>query len=284
MPSSLEIAERMRTFHDIADIVNAMKAYASVTARRTEEIVPKIRMYEENMLNAMSDILLYFPDMPLSRNNGGRRVLVGFGSSQGLCGPYNDRVAEAVAETVSETDVLFIVGKRLASSLELRHTVFAEYGESVLSINGIQPALEAITTKIMQIYKGQEFFNLTLLFTYVSEDKALVSVEQVLPPPDISSVRHRGKNNRQKPFTYLNPEIIFTAALEEFLYISLYRAYAESLRSENWYRLRSMEGASENLKRQISELGSLQKYVRQEEITEEMLEILGSGMFYKFVL
>jgi ATP synthase F1 gamma subunit len=232
----------------------------------------------------MSDILLYFPDMPLSRNNGGRRVLVGFGSSQGLCGPYNDRVAEAVAETVSETDVLFIVGKRLASSLELRHTVFAEYGESVLSINGIQPALEAITTKIMQIYKGQEFFNLTLLFTYVSEDKALVSVEQVLPPPDISSVRHRGKNNRQKPFTYLNPEIIFTAALEEFLYISLYRAYAESLRSENWYRLRSMEGASENLKRQISELGSLQKYVRQEEITEEMLEILGSGMFYKFVL
>jgi len=282
MPSSLEIEEKIRTFHDIADIVNAMKAYARVTARRTEEIVPKIRMYERNMLNAISDILLYFPDMPLLKNNGGRRILVGFGSSQGLCGPYNDKVAEAAAETLSETDVLFIIGKRLASSLEPRHIVFSQYGESILSINGIQPALNAITAEIMQIYKEQEFFNLTLLFTYVSENRALVSVEQILPP-DISSVRLK-KNNGQRPFTYLDPEVIFTAALEEFLYISLYRAYAESLRSENWYRLRSMEGASENLKRRIGELGSLQKYVRQEEITEEMLEILGSGMFYKFNL
>jgi F-type H+-transporting ATPase subunit gamma len=280
MPSSLEIEERIRTFHDIADIVNAMKAYAGLTVRRTEEIVPEIRMYEENMLNAMSDILSYFPDMPLLRDNGGRRILVAFGSSQGLCGPYNDRVAETVAETILGTDVLFIIGKKLASSLELRHTVFAEYAESVLSINGIQPALQAITTKIIQIYKKEEFLNLTLLFTYVSEGKALVSVEQVLPP-DISSVRQQETNNRQKPFTYLDPEIIFAAALEEFLYISLYRAYAESLRSENWYRLRSMEGASESLKRRIGDLGSLQKYVRQEEVTEEMLEILGSGMFYK---
>jgi len=54
----------------------------------------------------------------------------------------------------------------------------------------------------------------------------------------------------------------------------------ESLRSENWYRLRSMEGASEALKRQLSNLTSMQMYTRQEEITEEMLEILGSGMFF----
>ena len=41
-----------------------------------------------------------------------------------------------------------------------------------------------------------------------------------------------------------------------------------------------MEGAAENIKRRISDLDSSQKYIRQEEITEEMLEILGSGMFY----
>ena len=82
------------------------------------------------------------------------------------------------------------------------------------------------------------------------------------------------------PFTYLNAEVIFARALDELLYISFYRCYAESLRSENWYRLRRMEGASDILQKHIGELSSLQKYVRQEEITEEMLEILGSGMFY----
>jgi len=45
--------------------------------------------------------------------------------------------------------------------------------------------------------------------------------------------------------------------------------------------MRSMEGASETLKRQLSDLNAMQMYTRQEEITEEMLEILGSGMFFK---
>ncbi|HSB52565.1 MAG TPA: hypothetical protein VLD40_07885 [Dissulfurispiraceae bacterium] len=41
-----------------------------------------------------------------------------------------------------------------------------------------------------------------------------------------------------------------------------------------------MEGASENLRGHISELDSLRNYIRQEEITEEMIEVLGSGMFF----
>jgi len=44
--------------------------------------------------------------------------------------------------------------------------------------------------------------------------------------------------------------------------------------------MRVLEGATENLKRRISELGSLRNYLRQEEITEEMLEILSSGGGY----
>jgi F0F1-type ATP synthase gamma subunit len=69
--------------------------------------------------------------------------------------------------------------------------------------------------------------------------------------------------------------------LEEFLSASLYRCYVESLRSETWFRLRTMEEASESLKKRIAELSSQQNYVRQEEITEEMLEILGGGMFFR---
>ncbi|MGE5299520.1 MAG: F0F1 ATP synthase subunit gamma [Acidobacteriota bacterium] len=107
------------------------------------------------------------------------------------------------------------------------------------------------------------------------EKKAKISVERILPPAidGIPPVKN-------PPLTYMEPGTIFDNILEEFIYISLYRCYVESLRSENWYRLRSMEGASESLKKHLSELSSLQRYIGQEEITEEMLEILGSGMFY----
>ena len=42
--------------------------------------------------------------------------------------------------------------------------------------------------------------------------------------------------------------------------------------------MRVLEGATESLKRRIAELGAQRNYLRQEEITEEMLEILSSGV------
>ena len=99
----------------------------------------------------------------------------------------------------------------------------------------------------MDIYRKKEFYNLTFIFTSVFENKAQIVTEQILPP-DIDRILAMGADNIA-PFTYLNAEVLFTRSLEEFLYISLYRCYVESLWSENWYRLRSMEGASETVKK-----------------------------------
>jgi F-type H+-transporting ATPase subunit gamma len=279
LQSSADYEKRIKAFYTIEDIVSAMKAYAGVTIRKTEEIVPNIREYEKNMLSAMSDVMAHYPDITLGKQNEGKRILVAFGSSQGLCGPYNEKISDAISEVITDKDVLFLIGRRLESSVGLRNIVFKVSSESVLSINGIQPALKETISQIMNIYKDEEFYNITFVFTYISEKKAMISVERILPP-EIERM-HTIDSIKNPPLTYLDPEAIFTRILEEFLYISLYRCYVESLRSENWYRLRSMEGASETLKKQLFELASQQKYIRQEEITEEMLEILGSGMFYR---
>lgn len=278
MPYSEDVEKRIKSLYTIEDIISAMKAYAGVTIRKTEQIVPNVREYEKNVLSVMSDLNVNYPDLSLIKRNGEKRIIVAFGSSQGLCGAYNEKVADAVAEVIRDKDILFVIGRRLTSSLLLRHIAFASYSDSVLSISGIQTALEKTIVQIMDIYSKKEFYNLTSIFTSVFENKAQVTVEQILPP-DIDRMLAVVPDNI-KPFTYLNSEVIFARALEELLYISFYRCYAESLRSENWYRLRSMEGASDILTKRIGELSSLQKYVRQEEITEEMLEILGSGMFY----
>jgi F-type H+-transporting ATPase subunit gamma len=278
MPYSEDVDKKMKSFYAIEDIINAMKAYASVTIRKTEEIVPNVREYEENVLSVMADLIVNYPDLTLMQKNRGHRIAVVFGSSQGLCGAYNENIADVVAKVITDKDTLFVIGRRLTSPLELKQITFVNYSDSVLSISGIQAALGKTVSRIMDIYQEKEFYNLTFIFTSVFENRAQVAIEQILPP-DIDRMLAIGPD-RKTPLTYLNTEVIFARALEELLYISFYRCYAESLRSENWYRLRSMEGASEMVKKHIAELSSLQKYIRQEEITEEMLEILGSGMFY----
>lgn len=279
MLSSLDIEKKIRALYTIEDIVGAMKAYAGVTIRRTEDLVQNIRAYENNLFLAMADIITHYPGISLREQNKGKRILVAFGSSQGLCGSFNEKMVDVVSNVITGNDILFVIGKRLKTSLELKHVTYGDYCDSVASINGIRPALKETVSKIMNIYKKEEYYKLAFIFTYIFEKKAEISVEQILPP-DINKVSALSPT-RIPPFTYLEPKIIFNKILEEFLFISLYRCYMESLRSENWYRLRSMDGASETLKRQLSNLNSVQMYIRQEEITEEMLEILGSGMFYK---
>lgn len=275
MLSSAEVGKKIKAFHMVEDVVSAMKAYAGVTVRKTEEIVPHIREYERNLISAIADVASHYGAGLLGGENRGKRILVVFGSSVGLCGAYNEKMADAVSELFAAEDALFVIGRRLKSSLDLRHIPYLDYGDSVISINGIGQALGETLARVMNIYKKEEYYDITLVFTYITGKKAEISAERILPPVIDGVVPVKNP-----PLTYMEPAEIFDAILEEFIYISLYRCYVESLRSENWYRLRSMEGASESLRRHLSELGSLQKYLGQEEITEEMLEILGSGMFY----
>jgi F-type H+-transporting ATPase subunit gamma len=279
MPYSEDIEKRLQAFYATEDIISAMKTYAGVNIRKTEEVVPNVREYEKNILSVMATLIANFPEQSLTEKNGGNRIIVAFGSSQGLCGAYNEKIADALAEVITEKDVVFVIGRRLISLLESRQIKPESYSDSVLSMSGIQSALERTITQIMDIYRKKEFYNLTFIFTSIFSNMAQITIEHILPP-DIDRILAMAPDNKT-PLTYLDTEVIFRRALEDFLYISFYRCYIESLRSENWYRMRSMEGASETLKKHIGELSALQKYVRQEEITEEMLEILGSGMFFK---
>lgn len=182
MLSSIDIEKKRKALYTIEDIVSAMKAYAGVTIRRTDELVQNVRVYENNLILAMYDLTTHYPGISLRGQNKGKRILVAFGSSQGLCGPFNEKIADTVSRVATSNDILFVIGKRLKLSLELKQTKYEDYCDSVASINGIQSALKDTVSKIMNIYRKEEYYNLTLIFTYVFEKKAEISVKQTLPP------------------------------------------------------------------------------------------------------
>ena len=59
MPYSEDIEKRIKSFYSIEDIISAMKAYAGVSIRQTEEIVPNVREYEKNILSVMKDLIFF---------------------------------------------------------------------------------------------------------------------------------------------------------------------------------------------------------------------------------
>ena len=67
---------------------------------------------------------------------------------------------------------------------------------------------------------------------------------------------------------------MFSSLIREYLFVSLFRAFAESLASENASRLASMQGAEKNIEEMLAELNSSFHQRRQMSITEELLDIV----------
>ncbi len=69
-------------------------------------------------------------------------------------------------------------------------------------------------------------------------------------------------------------ERLFSALIRQYLFVSLFRGFAESLASENASRLASMQGAERNIEEWLGELNTRFHQQRQMSITEELLDIV----------
>jgi len=184
-----DLEQKIGTFADIHDIVNAMKAYAGVNIRKTEECVSEVRTFEQNVFYALAGLIENFPVMALPERTVGRRVLIVFGSDQGLCGAYNDRIADYLSNILRNDDALFIIGRRLKSVVEQRELRITDAMESAVSFEGIRDMMETLLVKIMAVYSRTDVFSLTVVFTTVMRSRAEIIVEQILPP-DIERIRN----------------------------------------------------------------------------------------------
>lgn len=268
MASFVEIEQRIKSYAAVENIVNAMKAYAGLTVRKTEALVKNIREYENVLLQELSDISDHHEGLMPENAEWEKRILIAFGSSQGLCSPYNESVAEGLSEASEAGDHTFVVGKRLKVIVDAMGLQYHSYMDSVASVSGVREALAGIISEVSTLYSASGVLNITILYSEVLQKRPLVRVERILPPDPamISSITP----SSMPPEIHLAPYVLFGDILEEFMYISIYRAFVESIRSENWYRLRRLEGASEAIERKTGELRMQQNYARQEEVTEEM--------------
>ena len=279
MSDSREVENKLKTHNDLRDIVNAMKAFSGLNIKKTAESLDSIRQYEEGIKDAFGNLVLYYPETGAVLKSGTGRILVIFGSDLGLCGSYNDRLADSIAKVKDSHDDIFIIGRMLREKLDAMNIRYIDSLESVATVEGIRTAMVDSFSKIAKLYSKSEATDLVFIFSCLQEKTETPEIifEKILPP----GTESYSEAFRERPMLYLAPDFIFSKLLGEFLYISLYRCYIESIRAENWYRFKSMERAMENIGTKIKDLTALYRYSRQEEITQEIIEIIQSHSLAK---
>jgi F-type H+-transporting ATPase subunit gamma len=195
-------------------------------------------------------------------------------------GQFNDVVADFVIKTLATVPgrpLVWVVGERVRGRL-------ADSGLAVVGSFSVPNSVQAITALVGQIQVESEThrtkygYNRVYVFHNRPRTGSLYEpVAQRILPLDA----RWQKGLAQVPWPTKNlPQVIGGAAanlpslVREYLFISLFRACAESLASENASRLAAMQRADKNIDDLLESLHGTFHRLRQSGIDEELFDVV----------
>jgi len=278
---------------DLKSVVRTMKASAASAIGQYERSVAAIADYAHMVELGLGVCLRSTDPGGSSVHTDPRRAddavvhAVVFGSDQGLVGRFNEVVVEHAIEHLralpAEVQV-WAVGERV-------HARLADAGLPPAGAFPVPGSVERITRLVGQILlevevPGSESIGpmsgATLLLFYNRPAGAGYSpVRQRLLPLDDRWQRDLARRPwpAGRSFTPL-PEVLgagpktLRAFIREHLFVSLFRASAESLASENASRLAAMQRADRNIGELLTDLRARFHRMRQSGIDEELFDVV----------
>ncbi len=270
---------------DLQSVVRTMKALAASSIGQYEQSVRALgdyyRIVELGLgvcFRSSGSAALMTPETrPTDAVSIGAIV---FGSDQGLVGQFNDVVADHAVKTLVALPAkpeVWAVGERV-------HARLADAGLPPVGLFTVPNSVKAITPLVGQIlvksgtrHSGGGVTELHLFYNRPTSGAVYAPVSQRLLPLD---EHWRRKLAELRWPTGCLPEIMaggtvtLRALIREYLFVSLFRACAESLASENASRLAAMQRADKNIDELLENLNGTFHRLRQSSIDEELFDVI----------
>lgn len=266
-------------------MVRTMKALAASSIGQYEQSVRALNDYYRTVQLGLSACFRDNRPNPLitvrnNHNETGTISAIVFGSDQGLVGQFNDVVADHAIKTLAVlpgTPQVWAVGERV-------HARLADAGLALTGLFTVPNSVRAITPLVGQIlvesqshHSQEEVDSLYLFYNRPTSGAVYEPVDQQLLPLD--ETWHRNLAELPWP-TKILPEVLgggdatLRALISGYLFVSLFRACAESLASENASRLAAMQRADKNIDELLEGLNATFHRLRQSGIDEELFDVI----------
>ncbi len=275
----------IKSAEDLQGVVKTMKALAAVNIRQYQRAVESLSIYNQTVSMGLQILLKQrSADSALVKTMPPKKIgAVVFGSDQGLCGQLNSVIALSAMEKMKETGIrtedrlVVTVGLRVADYILDAGQPIAECLTSPGSTAGITPMVQEIMIIMDEWHSKRQVDWFYLYYNrYISGSNYRPHSLQLLPVGRqwLKELEKEKWESRSLPVFSMDWEALFSSLIREYLFVSLYRAFAESLASENASRLAAMQNAEKNIGERLDELKRLFYRQRQMTITEELLDVL----------
>ena len=270
---------------DLRSVVRSMKALAASSIGQYEQSVRALTDYYRTVELGLG--VCFRENAPAAlmaeRNRATDAGAIGavvFGSDQGLVGQFNDVVADYAVKTLAAlpgNPKVWAVGERVQARL-------VDAGLPLMGFFTVPNSVKAITLLVGQIlveserHRSQgEVAELHLFYNRPTSGAVYAPVSQRLLPLDETWRRELVElpwPTRNLPEVMDGGTATLRALIREYLFVSLFRACAESLASENASRLAAMQRADKNIDELLDDLKGTFHRLRQSSIDEELFDVI----------
>ena len=290
-----EIQKRLRSLEDIRHLLRSIRAMSAIRWRRARVRLRSAQQYASAVDRQLALATTFPTALTRGTHRSGRDIsatqntvgLIALTSDQGLCGTFNiGLVAHALdfvereREKGNEVKVIALgaYGERFfrQADCELLYTQRFPLTRAVSFVEA-----RDIVAKVKHFYETGAFNTLYLIYNQFVAFGRYQRVEVRLLPPDLHAVWCTVRESSEDECMPVSEDLVLGTPpqdlqdllLWEHLAVQVYLALIESMVSEQGARLQTMDAAISNLDERVQQLQLQYHAIRQENITQEVLEV-----------
>lgn len=287
MQSIKEIQNRLEGLGDIRHLLRSVRAMSAIRWRRAKRHLELAQNYAASVDAQLATILAYTgtniatsKQSKLAKTPGEINVgLITLTSDRGLCGNFN-------TEIISKA--LFVKNILNRKNKQVRIISLGGYGEHLFKNEGYKifqsekiPSSQAVSfvsmrkviAHIRAYYETSAIDELNILYNQFNYFGSYTPKAVQILPPKLSDLVKAPVKIDETLIINSDPEELKTFLLWEHLAARLYLAFIESTISEHSARLQTMDSAISSLDERVADLEIKYHTIRQEKITQDVLEV-----------
>lgn len=280
MASERDLKRRIKAVKNTEQITKAMKMVAAARIKKAEDVLKAARPYSKLLKEVVQDLTSSMDEVvhPLMQSRPvTRTAYLVVTSDKGLCGAYNNNLLKLVWATLGsarpESYKLIQVGGKGEKFLKRRKVPIER---AVLGWSASFALAQDLANQLTDWFLEGVVDEVKVFYSQsISAVTQKPTLEQILPisKEAVAEAPAGSVNFDFEP----SAEAALNILLPRYLQNIIYRILAEARVSELGARLKSMSAATDNANKLAAEL-TLQFYrIRQDNITKEILEIVGGA-------
>jgi len=287
MPTIRQLKRRITSVKNTAKITNALQLVAASKMRRAQDRAQQAKPYAEKLRLVLAGLATKDANdegaaHPLLVSRPARNIAVlHITPDRGLCGGLNSNLNRSAGTFVAmqhEPVSVVAVGKKGREFFTRAHVhvtaEFTEFGDYPTQNDTL-----GIARVIMDDYLAGTVDRVYMSFPeLVSTANQRPTIRQLLPiePPKMESA-DAAEDFRQDYIFEPSPEIVLERLLPRYIEMQIYEAVLQNAASFQSAQMVAMKNATDNAQDITRELTLTYNKIRQEQITKELLDIVGGA-------